>query len=244
MQRLVLLGTGTCQLEVQRKASSVLVELEGLRILYDLGRGIADRLVEVGSRQDDLEHIVLSHFHPDHLSDLIPYLHAACWSQVDPRSRDLHIHGPVGLRVQMMRLLSLFGPDTLQRHDRFQIHLHEHRGEVLNLGGRTFQWVDLPPADNHGLRFEVGGKVYVLTGDAGFGDPLVKCLTGVDVAVIDSGHSTDAEIVELAVRSGAQRILCSHLYRPIDGPGLTAEARGRGYAGVIDVAEDLEVLEL
>ncbi len=88
--RIVLLGTGTCQLQTHRMASSVLVELDDLRLVYDLGRGIANRLAEIGMKQDDVEHVVLSHFHPDHLSDLIPYLQATSWSRIDPRAKDLH----------------------------------------------------------------------------------------------------------------------------------------------------------
>ena len=88
--RIVLLGTGTCQLQTHRMASSVLVEIDDLRLVYDLGRGVTLRLVELGLRQDDLEHIVLSHFHPDHLSDLVAYLQAGAWSQIDPRNKDLH----------------------------------------------------------------------------------------------------------------------------------------------------------
>ena len=155
--RMVLLGTGTCQLQTHRMASSALIELEDLRLVFDFGRGVANRLAELGLRQDDVEHVVLSHFHPDHLSDLIPYLQAAAWSRIDPRTRDLHVYGPIGLEVQLMRLLSLFGPDNLTR-PHYRVRLHEIRGERFTVGGRDFDFCDLPPADNHGLRFAVGGN--------------------------------------------------------------------------------------
>ena len=67
--RLVILGTGTCQLEPNRMASSVLVQLPEAQFVFDMGRGISLRLVEVGLRQDDIEHVVLSHFHADHIGD-------------------------------------------------------------------------------------------------------------------------------------------------------------------------------
>ncbi|MEE8278853.1 MAG: MBL fold metallo-hydrolase, partial [Thermoanaerobaculia bacterium] len=83
--RLLLLGTGTCQLEAERTASSVLIELGDLRLVYDFGRGVTRRLAQLDLRQDEIEHVVISHFHPDHVSDLIPYLHAASHSPIDPR---------------------------------------------------------------------------------------------------------------------------------------------------------------
>ncbi len=235
--RLLLLGTGTCQLQSERKASSALVERDDLRVVFDLGRGIADRLTELGLRQDDIGHLVLSHFHPDHLSDLVPYLHAACWSQIDPRSRDLHIWGPPGLEVQMMRLLSLFDAGTLRR-DTFEVHLHERPAGALEIGGLRFETAELPPAGNQGLAFRHGGLRYVLTGDSSFHAEEVAFVRDSEVAVIDSGHLTDDEIVELAVAAGPRRMICSHLYRELDPGELTARAADRGFQGRIEVGSD------
>lgn len=238
-------------------ASSVLVELparegrgdtDGLRFVFDMGRGVAHRLVEQGLAQDDVEHVVLSHFHPDHLSDLVPYLHAAAWSRIDPRRRDLHVHGPPGLETQLMRLLSLFGPDDLRR-DHYRVHLHEVRDGTVRMGGRELAFRPLPPAGNHGLRFTASSstgseRTVVLTGDSDFHDAEVELLRDVDLAVIDSGHLEDDEIVELAVRSAAREIVCSHLYREIDAVGLGARARERGYSGRLRVGRDGEEILL
>lgn len=248
MDRLVILGTGTCQLQEHRMASSALLEIGDLRLVFDFGRGVATRLAGLGLAQDDVEHVVLSHFHPDHVSDLVPYLHAAAWSQIDPRGRDLHVYGPEGLEVQLMRLLSLFGPRDLAQPDRFRVVLHEVRGERLELAGRSatpeLVFADLPPAGNHGLKWTWKGKTYVLTGDSWFHDQEVELLRGVDLAVIDSGHLSDEEIVELAVRSGAGLLVCSHLYRELDAGDLGARAARRGYRGRLLVAADLMSFEL
>ena len=248
-ERLLLLGTGTCQLEAERAASSVLVERDDLRLVFDFGRGVAGRLAGLGLRQDDVEHVVLSHFHPDHLSDLVPYLHGACWSPIDPRRRDLHVYGPIGLEVQLMRLLSLFGPDTLERREHFRVVLHEVRGEEIRLTGRDgrvhdFVFGDLPPASNHGLKWTYGGKTRALTGDSSFHEQEVEFLRGVDLAVIDSGHLDDDELVELAVQSGARRIVCSHLYRDLDAEVLGSRAAERGFSGEILVGRDLMIFPL
>ena len=76
--RITLLGTGTCQIQRHRMASSILVEFDTFRLLYDCGRGITQRLLELNLQNNDIQQIVLSHFHPDHISDLIVFLHAAC----------------------------------------------------------------------------------------------------------------------------------------------------------------------
>lgn len=235
--RLILLGTGTCQLQAHRRASSVLLELGDLRLVFDMGRGIADRLAEHGLRQDDVRHIVLSHFHPDHVSDLVPYLQAAAWSRIDPRSEDLHIWGPRGVEVQMARILGLFGPDELTRPS-WRVHVHEERGEAFTIDGRRFDWRELPPAGNHGLRFEHEGKVVALTGDSSFHDAEVSFVAEADLVVFDSGHLEDAEIVELAVRSDARLLVASHVYRKLDIDDLTERARADGFGGSLLLAAD------
>ncbi len=227
-------------------ASSILVELGDLRLIYDFGRGIAGRTAEIGLAQDDVEHVVLSHFHPDHLSDLIPYLQAACWSQIDPRGKDLHVYGPIGLEVQLMRLLSLFGPESLAS-ERFRVHLHEFRGgheDRLVIGSDSFDFVDLPPADNRGLKFTHKGRTYAFTGDSDFHQPEIEFLRGVDLAVIDSGHPTDEEILELAAETQVPRIVCSHLYRELDEEQMNDRARAKGYRGRLIVGQDLMAFDL
>ncbi len=246
--RMVLLGTGTCQLQPHRMASSALIELDGgdgsdLRLVFDFGRGIAGRLAEMGLRQDDVEHVVLSHFHPDHLSDLIPYLQAAAWSRIDPRTRDLHVYGPIGLEVQMMRLLSLFGPDNLTR-PHYRVRLHEIRGESFEILGREFEFCDLPPADNHGLGFTCDGYRYALTGDSSFHPQEVEFLRGRELAIVDAGHLEDEELISLAVRTQVPRLVCSHLYRELDEDDLSRRGRSEGFNGRFLVAQDLMTFEL
>ncbi len=241
--RLVLLGTGTCQLQLHRMASAVLAELEGLRLVFDFGRGIAHRLVELGLRQNDVEHIVLSHFHPDHFSDLIPFLHAAAWSQTDPRQRDLHIYGPPGLVRLLDGLLDLIGRDALGRPS-WALRLHETEAHGLTIAGREFGYPSLPPAGNRGLKLRHRGLEIALTGDSSFHEQEVEFLRGVDLAVIDSGHLRDEEILELAARTQVRRLVCSHLYRELDSEDLNDRARRKGYSGEILIGEDLMEIPL
>ncbi len=241
--RILLLGTGTCQLQSHRMASSVLIEQGDLRLVYDFGRGIANRLAEIGLRQDDVEHVALSHFHPDHLSDLIPYLQAASWSRIDPRTKDLHVYGPIGLEVQLMRLMGLFGPDNLVR-PHFRVHLHETRGDRLKVGSHELDWIDLPPADNRGLKLRHGGRTYAFTGDSSYHRQEVEFLRGADLAVIDAGHLEDEEILALAVETEVPRIVCSHLYRELDEEAINEKARAEGYGGRLIVGRDLMTFEI
>lgn len=238
MSSLTLLGTGTCQIEHERRASSVLLELEHTHILFDCGHGIVQRLLEVGVRHHQVQHIVLSHFHPDHISDLIPLLQAGAWSQRDPRKDDLHIYGPVGVQKLIDGLKQVFGASSFQQ-PTYQVIVHEISAEQFAIGTHQLEFLSLPPAGNHGLRFNWHGKRYAITGDSYFHEEEIAFLTNVDLAIIDSGHIADREIVELAVASQAKQIICSHLYRDIDATRLQVEAEIGGYTGTIQVGYDL-----
>nr|BBH94337.1 hypothetical protein KTA_25360 [Thermogemmatispora argillosa] len=243
MSYLMLLGTGTCQIELERRASSVLLHLAGLPILFDCGRGISQRLVEVGLNPNALEHIVISHFHPDHVSDLIPLLHAGAWSRRQPRKQDLHLYGPPGLQRLIDGLMRLFSPHSF-RQPHYQIQVHEITEETCQIGPYSFDFIELPPAGNHGLRFTWHGQRYAITGDSSFHEQERLFLEGVDLAIIDSGHLSDDEIVQLAAATGVKTLVCSHLYRELDAARLQERARAEGYRGSIIVGRDLMTFAL
>jgi ribonuclease BN (tRNA processing enzyme) len=238
MSLLTLLGTGTCQLEHERRASSVLLELDGTLILFDCGHGVAQRLLDAGVQHQQLQHIVLSHFHPDHVSDLIPLLQAGAWSQRNPRQADLHIYGPTGVHRLVDGLMKLFGASSLQR-SHYSIVVHEITAPAFSIEGHTFTSVPLPPAGNHGLRFTYRGKTYVLTGDSYVHEEEIAALKDVDIAVIDAGHPSDEELVALAAATQARVIVCSHLYRPLNRATLQAAAEQKGYRGTFIIGHDL-----
>lgn len=241
--RLVLLGTGTCELDSGRTASAILVELPGARFVYDFGRGTAARLAQTGLRQDDLRHVLISHYHADHFSDLIPYLHAALHAPGDPRHYDLHVYGPEGLGAVMQQVMTLSGMAANGSPGAFRVQLHRLES-VLRLDTLDIASTELPPARNRGIRFAFDGKTIAFTGDSHFHSAAVEFLHNVDLAVIDAGHLSDDEIVELAIRSGPKLMVCSHLYRPLDPQRLETSARKSGFKGRLVCGRDLMELEL
>ncbi len=238
MSFMTLLGTGTCQVEFARRASSVLLELDHTYILFDCGHGVLQRLLEAGVRHDQVQHIILSHFHPDHVSDLIPFLQAGAWSRRDRRTTDVHIYGPAGVHEVIDGLMRIFKPTSFQQKD-YRVVVHEISAGPYMVARLNFEAASLPPAGNHGLRFSWNGRTYALTGDSYFHEQEIAFLKHVDLAVIDSGHIEDDEIVDLAVQAQPRQLVCSHLYREIDDAALQEQAARRGYTGTILVGRDL-----
>jgi ribonuclease BN (tRNA processing enzyme) len=238
MSSITLLGTGTCQIEHERRAASVLIQLEATAILFDCGHGIAQRLLDVGIQHHQLNHIIVSHFHPDHISDLIAILQAGAWSQRNPRQSDLHIYGPAGVQKLIDGLMDIFGSASFQQ-SHYRVIVHEITNDRIVIAGFPFEFLSLPPAGNHGLRFAWRGKMYAITGDSYFHQEEIAFLHHCDVGIIDAGHISDQEIVELAFATQAKRLICSHLYRDIHQDQIQAQARRAGYTGTLHVGYDL-----
>lgn len=233
--RLTILGSGTTNLVPERAAASALIQYRQLRLVFDFGRGVSLRLVEHGLKQDDVEHAFISHFHPDHITDLLPYLHAASRSQIDRRTKDLNLYGPPGLTDVINRLFRVFGwSHELSRN--FTVHVHEVTTGDITIGSEHLTVFDL--GHSYGLR---AGHMAV-AGDADVDDRLVRCLSGAQLAVLDAGHPSDEQIIDLAVATQVPTLVCSHQYRPLDGPALQAAAAQRGYTGHIIVAHDLQTV--
>ena len=91
--KVTILGSGTCVPRLSRSASSMLVETGKAKILVDLGPGTMRRLLEYGLTIFDLTHIFLTHFHPDHTSELVPLLFATKYPDGAARTRQLTIAG-------------------------------------------------------------------------------------------------------------------------------------------------------
>jgi ribonuclease BN (tRNA processing enzyme) len=81
-----------------RCGTSVLIDVDGVLTVLDCGCGSAHRLAEAGYDMNAVRHVVITHHHADHVTDLASIALLA-WSSGrnggDP-SRRLDVHGPTG----------------------------------------------------------------------------------------------------------------------------------------------------
>jgi ribonuclease BN (tRNA processing enzyme) len=194
---IVFLGTGNADISLQKNTASVLIQLDKTNILFDIGRGIANALFRYGIRQDDLEHIIISHFHTDHISDLLPYLHSARQSG-DKRTKPLNIYGPTGLKDFMLKIIGIMEYLDLEKNPfEFPINTFEiESNSKVVIDNHEFEFVSLPPANNHGLKFSVNDKTVAITGDSYFHNEEKEFVNNSDIAIIDSSHLNSDEIIQ------------------------------------------------
>ncbi len=89
-----VLGSGGPIAESERASTGYLVWMDGRsRLLIDAGGGVFLRYAESGAQFNDLDAILISHFHADHVADLPAILNSGTF---DGRRRALNIVGPRG----------------------------------------------------------------------------------------------------------------------------------------------------
>src|SRR5919108_1547900 len=137
-----ILGSGTCVPYERRGSSGYAVELPKSTVLLDCANGTTSKLGKVGINYLDVDHIFLSHFHPDHTADLIPFLFATKYAHGSPygskREKPLYVWGARGFNSFFSALTNAYNgwivPDKLNieeikeetmKFDDFTLHIQK-----------------------------------------------------------------------------------------------------------------------
>src|SRR5689334_2363960 len=99
--RVTLLGTGSPEPRMDRFGPSILVEAGEKKLLFDCGRGAAQRIGQRGIPFTDIDALFLTHLHSDHTVG-IPDLWLTGWAR--GRKVPLEVWGPEGTKAMMTHL--------------------------------------------------------------------------------------------------------------------------------------------
>ena len=120
--RLTVLGSGSCVPSLKRGAAGYLVRTAKKNILVDMGLGTIHKLLQREITYADIDVLCFTHTHPDHVSELVPFLFACKYGEVK-REKDLVILGGEGFQGFFESLLNVFH-DWL-RSDDFTVEVRE-----------------------------------------------------------------------------------------------------------------------
>lgn len=247
--KITILGSGTCVPRLDRSSSALLVETGQAKILMDLGRGTMDRLLTCGVTIFDLTHICLSHFHPDHTSELVPLIFATKYPDSRARQHRLHLIGGPGLIAFYKGLQAAYGQWIVLPEEQLEIR------EINSPGTEPLIFDDFSISArsvNHGpeslaYRIQAGGTSMVYSGDTDVCDTLPDLARETDLFVCEAsmpdgnkvpGHLTPSLAGSMAAKAKAKRLVLTHLYPPCDEVDIVKQARNT-YKGPIIKAEDL-----
>jgi ribonuclease Z len=203
--KLTLLGTGCPAVHSERYGPAQVVRHEDRAVLVDCGSGVTQRLLGAGLSGRDLDAVLFTHLHSDHIVDLFQLV-ISSWHQ--GRDRPQRVYGPPGTRRYVAGLLDLWRPELEQRiaHERrpstaaLEVEVVEFgAGELLALGGLRVAAVEVdhrPVKHAYGFVFEAAGRRLVLSGDTRPCPSLTRAARGADLLVHEVFVHRELPVVE------------------------------------------------
>ena len=249
--KVTILGSGTGVPLKSRHAPGLAVTAGTTQILFDSGSGAAYQIAAAGLKYYDFDHLFYSHYtHPDHINDLAELIFANKYFD-PPRTRELNIYGPRGIRVFFRRLVALYPVlDDL----KYPLSIHELEKDHITLDGVTIESRPLEHKESIsvGYRIEYEQKSLIYSGDTDYCTALINLAKGGDLLIVEcsapdgfkvEGHLTPSEIGEIALRAGVKKVILTHLYPRCDQVDVVAQVR-KIFDGEVIRAEDLMQIEI
>lgn len=238
--QVTFLGTGAAMPDGHRMQTGVLLD-DGTPLLLDCGSGVLHRLAATETGYVDVDTVLLTHHHLDHVSDLLG-LATARWLAGEPET---HVVGPPGTRALVDDLLAAFSylededlSLTVREIDAgdgpvdvagYQVRCHPTTHSVYTLayrfGDRLTFGAD-SEADADLIDFAEGSDV--LLHDCSFTDD-------VDVA----NHPTASQLGDALAGHRFDTVYLTHLYpMTYDNQDDVLESIGEYYDGDVSIPAD------
>ena len=246
MSELIILGSGTGVPSLKRGSPGLVLISESSKILVDSGSGILRKMLEVGITYRDIDLLLYTHIHPDHISDLVPILFACRYADL-PRQKDLIVLGGPGFKDYFNQLKKLYWP---------WIEPPSYHLAIKETSQKPFFFKDLkifskPMAhmpESVGYRIEFkDGRSMVISGDTDYCRNLIDLAFEVELLVLEcsfpdgkkiEGHLTPSLAGRIGLESRCKRLLLTHLYPICDQFDILKQCE-QVYKGEIILGEDL-----
>lgn len=236
---LTVLGSSAMYATTDRAASGYLLDIDGMKIWMDAGGGTWRHILE-HLEYPDIDGVILSHRHPDHVIDVFQLFHARRYGGDEP-----------------LPLIPLWAPDeTIQRVKGFSHEIDEAfdliavaEGDKVAVGNATVEFFRMAhPPVTLGLRLEVGETVFAYSADGGPSADFEPIATNADMFLCEAtfqegdeeweGHMRASEAGEIADRCGAKHLLLTHLPADRDLGLSIAQAEKTSGAAKVQLAAD------
>ncbi len=185
-------------------------------MLIDVGPSVVRRLLEFGQTVDDVDIVVLTHFHPDHAVDLSTFLFACNYGEKE-RRKPLFLLGGRGVRRFYGLLLRLFPSIAPKSYDLSV--------KTVSRGRHTVGGVSLAVApmahreESIAIRIEEGEKSVVFSGDTGESPELAELARNADLLVVEcsfpdrlrEGHLDLRTLLPIVRRANPRQVVLTHL---------------------------------
>ena len=215
--------------------SGYLVQGGGVNLWLDCGPGTLANL-QRHIDLDDIDGVVMTHAHPDHWVDFLPYHNVI-----------RYIRTRSGVRIWSPRRVRELAEDVngdLTHAVDWQV---VDESSHVELGGLrlSFSRPDHPPETLAVRVDERGGPTFVSSSDTGPGWSLDELGPGIELALVEASlpiadegrvqHLSGRQAGVTATRADARRLLLTHVQPGIDADQQLADARA-AFAGPVELA--------
>jgi ribonuclease BN (tRNA processing enzyme) len=187
MSEVVFVGTSDAFGAGGRRQSAILLRASGGTALLDCGTTTNSGLRALGTDRDEIDTILISHFHGDHFGGIPLLLLAALYE--DERRKPLWIAGPPGVESRVRSLAAAMGHPIEDREWGFPLHFEEFavgRNAVVGpVKVSAFEAYHVPDSKPHGLRVVADGLTVAYSGDTGWFDELPLRVAGSDLFICE-----------------------------------------------------------
>ena len=228
-----LVGSGAVRANPGRGGPCQILSVGDSHILVDCGRSSVHSLSKMGYVIEDIQTVLVTHLHFDHICDLAHFILLG-WN--NGRTAPVRVFGPVGLKEYLeigIRRAFRVDIETRLGHGKDPAGLSWDVTEItedttIDLGddvGLTTLFTPHAGLANINYRFQIGGSVIAVTSDSQPVDALVGLFRKADLVVSEcsgtSGflqsvpwggwHIWPERLGELCRDAGAKRVVLKHL---------------------------------
>jgi len=187
---LTLLGTGCPAVHAQRYGPAQIVRQGDTTLLVDCGSGVTQRMAQAGISGRDIDAVLLTHMHSDHIVDLFQLV-ISSWHQ--GRDRPQRVFGPQGTYNYVDGMVSLWQSEMERRIEQerrpsaiaLQTEVIELKpDEMVEFGAMRVRAVEVdhkPVRHAYGFTFETDQAKLVISGDTRPCDALTEAAQGADL---------------------------------------------------------------
>ena len=187
---LTLLGTGCPKVDHKRFGPSNLISSKNTNILVDCGSGVTQRLEEANISTANIDALVLTHLHSDHVVDFYQLI-ISSWHSY--RIKPWKIYGPIGTKRFLTKIMKAWEQERNLRIkyearssiDAFKLDIKEFREygkiRIKDIDLEYFKVDHFPVKHAYGFNFYNNNKKLSISGDTKPCENLMKYAQLADV---------------------------------------------------------------
>ena len=250
--RITVLGKSPAWQDADGACSGYLVQGAGQTVLLDCGPGVFSKLRRFVDYVD-IDAVVISHLHADHIMDLVPFASGLRYGPRRPPARQ-RMFAPPGALEAFAGMSSATAMSAEHIELAFDVTVYDP-ADTVTIGGLKVRFQPVPhfiPAN--AVEFAAGGARFTFSADCAPNQELCDFAAGTDLLLIeatlpqperdgDRGHLTPREAGEHGARAGAKRVVLTHFSDELDVEWARAEGE-RGFGAPVDAAYEGATYEL